>query len=328
MSKALILGVSGQFGSYMADLLLSKGYIVVGATRRRSEDKFERVEHLRKHPNFYLETIDILDSGVLRRKLYEEHFDEIYLAAAQSHVGLSWKEPYNTGLITGLGVTNVLDAVRDVSSWSRLWFAGSSEQFGRVLETPQNEKTPFNPLSPYAAAKVYGFNMVKIYRESFGLFCCSSIMFNSESPRRSSQFVTKKITEAVARIKYHKGGELKLGSLDTKRDWSHVKDTVRGAWLMLQQDMPNDFVFASGRTHTIKDFLRLAFGSVGLDWQDYVVQDEGLMRPNEVNLLLGDAEKAADVLGWRPEISFEELVKEMVSYDMVAYEKKMNAGAV
>jgi GDPmannose 4,6-dehydratase len=316
MKTAAVFGSSGQFGSYAVDYLLALGYRVIACTRRRSDDSLKRLSLAIGHPNLVLETVDILDSGVLNRLLTKYQPDELYHAAAQSHVHLSWHEPYHTGFVTGLGTTNVLEAIRQSSPKTRMWFAGSSEQFGKVLETPQNERTSFNAQSPYAAAKCYAFDMVRIYRQSYGLFTCSSIMFNNESPRRSPQFVTKKITESVARIKLAGGGKVKLGNLCSQRDWGHTKDYVIGAHLMLQQDVPDDFVFATGRTHSIKDFLSLAFGAVGLNWEEHVEIDPALIRPAEVDLLLGDASKARDILGWEPKITFEQLVSEMVQSDM------------
>jgi len=316
MKTAVVTGCSGQFGSYMSEFLIAKGYEVIGLVRRRSDDSIQRLESIKDHPNFSIQVVDVLDSGAMSRFLSRHKPHELYHAAAQSFVHLSWDEPYHTGLVTGLGVTNVLESVRNNSRNTKVWFAGSSEQFGRVLETPQKETTPFNPLSPYAAAKVYGYEMVKIYRESYGMFCCSSIMFNNESPRRGLQFVTRKISDAVARIKVHGGGRLALGNLEAKRDWSHTLDFVKAAWLMLQQDTPSDFVLSSGQTHSIKDFLEEAFSYVGLDWREHVVQDERFMRPNDVQLLLGDSTKAREILGWKPAYDFRSLVREMVDADL------------
>lgn len=323
MSKvAVITGLSGQFGSYMAEFLLAKNYQVVGTARRRSDNSLERLPRaVIENPNFILETVDILDSGALNRLLDRWKPHELYHAAAQSFVHLSWDEPYHTSLTTGLGVTNVLEAVRQRSPETKMWFAGSSEQFGRVLETPQKETTPFNPLSPYAAAKVYAYHMVKLYRESYNLFVCSSIMFNNESPRRGLQFVTRKITDAVAKIKLSGGGKVYLGNLDAKRDWSHTLDFVEGAWLMLQQSIPDDYVLASGETHSIKEFLEIAFGVVELDWNEYVQVDDKFKRPNDVQLLLGDASKAKAKLGWEPKYPFDLLVKEMVLADLERHRK-------
>lgn len=313
---ALIFGFGGQFGSYMAEFLLSKDYFVVGVLRRRSDDSVKRVEHLLSEDNLKIEHGDILDCASINRliKLYKP--DEIYHAAAQSQVHLSWLEPVHTSQVTGFSIVNLLEAIREFSPGSKLWFAGSSEQFGKVLESPQNEETGFYPRSPYACAKVYAFSMVRVYRESYGLFACSSIMFNNESPRRSPQFVTRKITQAVAQIKVSGGGCIKLGNLLSKRDWSHTKDMVIGAWLMLQKPEPKDYVFASGRTHSIEDFLTLAFSKVDLNWKDYVIQDPALFRPAEVDLLLGDSTKAKLELGWEPQITFEEMVAEMIDNDL------------
>lgn len=316
IKKAIVTGATGQFGSYMIEFLLNKNYLVIGTVRRRSDDSLTRIEHLLKHDRLRIETIDILDSGALGRLLDKEKPDELYHAAAQSFVHLSWDEPYHTSLVTGLGTTNILEAIRHNSPDTKIWFAASSEQFGRVLEIPQRETTPFNPLSPYAAAKCYSYHMVKLYRESYNLFACSAIMFNNESPRRGLQFVTRKITDAVAKIKIAGGGSLSLGNLDARRDWSFTGDFVEAAWRMLQQNTADDFVLSSGETHSIKEFLEIAFSHVGLKWENYVSIDEKFKRPNDVQLLLGDSSKARKILGWKPTYTFEALIREMVDSDL------------
>ena len=315
---AVVTGATGQFSSYMIPFLLKKGYRVIGTVRRNSTNCLHRIKSLLNHPDFQLETVDILDSGALYRCISENKPDELYHSAAQSFVKLSWDEPYNTSLITGLGVTNVLEAVRNGNYNTKVWFAASSEMFGKVIETPQSIKTPLNPSSPYAAAKCYGYHMVKIYRESYkDFYCCSSIMFNNESKNRGIEFVTRKITDGVARIKLGMDDSITLGNLDAQRDWSHTYDIVRGAWLQLQQDIPQDFVFSSNETHSIREFLSIAFARAGIDnWEKYIKQDERFMRPNDVNLLLGDSSEARKILGWSPIYSFKDLVHEMVDADI------------
>lgn len=316
MVTGLITGVNGQCGSYMADLLISKGYKVVGVSRRRSGGGDWRIRHLYNHPNFHLVYGDVTDSGSLQRIVKEHMPDEMYNFAAQSFVGLSWSEPFHTGYVTALGVTNCLEAIKLVHPGCKFFQASSSEMFGKVQETPQKETTPFYPRSPYGVAKLYGYWITKNYRESYGLHASNGIMFNNESRRRGLEFVTRKITDGVAQIKTGKSRQLTLGNLDPQRDWSHSADFMEAAWLMLQQDEPDDYVLSSQETHSIKEFLSLAFSRVGLDWQDYVVQDEKFFRPAEVDLLLGDSSKARSKLGWRPKFTFNQLVEEMVDADL------------
>lgn len=315
---AVVTGLTGQFSSYMVPYLLSKGYTVVGTTRRRSDDSsFRLTDEILKHPNFILETVDILDSGALNRLLSKWKPHEFYHAAAQSFVKLSWDEAYHTGLATGLSIVNVLEAIRQCSPDTKLWFAGSSEQFGRVLETPQSETTGFAPLSPYAASKCYAYHMVKIYRESFGLFACSAIMFNYESKNRGIQFVTRKVTDIAARIYLNGGvGELSMGNLEARRDWSHCSDMVNGAHLMLQNSIPTDYVLSSDVTYTVREFVDKAFKHVGLDYRNHVVYDEKYARPNDVDLLLGNSSKIRKELGWSPKYNLDMIVAEMVDADL------------
>lgn len=313
---ALITGVTGQTGSYIADHLLELGYQVVGVTRRRSGGGDWRIVHLLNKPNFILECGDVLDSGSLCRLMAKYKPDEVYNMAAQSYVGLSWHEPYHTGMVTGLGVTNVLEAIRLHSPKTKFLQASSSEMFGNVQEVPQTEKTPHYPRSPYGIAKVYAYWMTVNYRESHGMFCCNAIGFNHESPRRGLEFVTRKVTNGVATIKHNNGGVLKLGNLDVSRDWSHAADFARGYHLALQRDVPDDYIFASGDEWKLQDFLAMAFARVGLNWKSYVEQDPSLIRPAEVHRLLGNPAKARELLGWKPKYSFTDLVNEMVDADM------------
>ncbi len=312
--KALITGITGQDGSYLAELLLGKGYKVWGMVRRSSTETFERIDHLRDR--LELVQADLLDPSSLAQALGEVQPEEIYNLAAQSFVPTSWSQPTLTGEFTGLGVVRMLEAMRVACPGARFYQASSSEMFGKVREVPQNELTPFHPRSPYAVAKTYGHYITVNYRESFDLFAVSGILFNHESPRRGREFVTRKITDAVARIKLGQSKELRLGNLDAQRDWGYAGDYVRAMWLMLQQDRPEDYVIATGQTHSVKEFLEIAFDHVGLHWQDYVVQDPRFMRPAEVDQLVGDASKARQVLDWEPSVSFEELVRTMVDADL------------
>lgn len=316
---AVITGVNGQDGSYLADILLEKGYRVVGVTRRRSVGGLDNVQHVQGNPNFILERGDITDSGSLHSIVDKWQPDEFYNLAAQSFVGLSWKEPYHTGQVTGLGVLNCLEALRHVKPDTKFYQASSSEMFGKVRETPQRESTPFHPRSPYGVAKVYGYWITTNYRESYGMFACNGILFNHESPRRGLEFVTRKITDAAARIKHNGGGRLGLGNLDSRRDWGHARDYMEAAWLMLQQDTPDDYVVATGKAHSIRDLLDAAFEAVDLNWEDYVYVDERFVRPAEVDLLLGDSTKAREQLGWQPKYDFRALVEEMVKSDLERY---------
>ncbi|MBD3222662.1 GDP-mannose 4,6-dehydratase [bacterium] len=312
--KALITGITGQDGSYLAELLLDKGYKVWGMVRRSSTETFERIDHLRDR--LELVQADLLDPSSLAQALGEVEPEEIYNLAAQSFVPTSWSQPTLTGEFTGLGVVRMLEAMRVACPGAKFYQASSSEMFGKVREVPQNELTAFHPRSPYAVAKTYGHYITVNYRESFDLFAVSGILFNHESPRRGREFVTRKITDAVARIKLGQTNELRLGNLDAQRDWGYAGDYVRAMWLMLQQDRPEDYVIATGQTHSVKQFLEIAFDHVGLHWQDYVVQDPRFMRPAEVDQLVGDAGKARTQLDWEPSVSFEDLVRMMVDADL------------
>ena len=314
MKKALITGITGQDGSYIAELLLSKGYQVTGMVRRASTETFERISHFKDKID--LRQADLLDQFSLVKILDDVQPDEIYNLAAMSFVPTSWTQPVLTGEFTALGVTRVLEAMRMVCPKARFYQASSSEMFGKVIETPQTENTPFYPRSPYGVAKAYGHFITVNYRESYNLYALSGILFNHESPRRGKEFVTRKITDAVARIKLGKQKELRMGNLDAKRDWGFAGDYVRAMWLMLQQDTPDDYVVATGETHSVREFLEIAFGHLDLNFEDYVVIDPEFIRPAEVELLLGNPAKARDNLGWKPEVSFEQLVTRMVEADM------------
>jgi GDPmannose 4,6-dehydratase len=314
MKKAVITGITGQDGSYLAELLLSKGYQVTGMVRRASTESFDRIAHFKDQ--IALRQADLLDQFSLVKLLDEVQPDEIYNLAAMSLVPTSWSQPVLTGEFTALGVTKVLEALRMVCPKARFYQASSSEMFGKVLETPQTETTPFYPRSPYGVAKAYGHFITVNYRESYNLFAVSGILFNHESPRRGKEFVTRKISDAVARIKLGTLKELRMGNLDAKRDWGFAGDYVRAMWLMLQPDVADDFVVATGRTHSVRDFLQIAFSHVGLNYEDYVVIDPEFIRPAEVELLLGNPAKATQILGWKPEVSFEQLVTLMVDADL------------
>jgi len=316
---AIITGATGQDASYLADLLLEKNYKVVGISRRRSGGGDWRIKHLYDHPDYIYEQGDITDSGSITRIVRKYQPDEFYNLAAQSHVGISFKEPYHTGMVTGLGVAVCLEALRNEKPDTRFYQASSSEMFGKVKETPQREDTPFYPRSPYGVAKVYGYWLTRNYRDSYNMFAANGILFNHESPRRGLEFVTRKITDGIAQIYTGHSDKLSLGNLDSKRDWGHAKDYMEAAWLMLQQDAPDDFVISTGATHSIRDLLDAAFEYVGLDWTEYVVQDPRFMRPAEVDLLLGDSTKAKEVLGWKPHYDFKSLVEDMVDADLKRY---------
>ncbi len=321
---ALITGITGQDGSYLAELLLEKGYRVAGMVRRASTDNLHRIEHLRSRVE--LHQADLLDQTSLSGVLARVKPDEIYNLAAMSFVPTSWTQPVLTAEFTALGVTRLLEAVRHVCPQARLYQASSSEMFGKVRETPQRETTPFHPRSPYGVAKVFGHCITVNYRESYGLFACSGILFNHESPRRGLEFVTRKITHGVARIKLGLAQELRLGNLDARRDWGFAGDYVKAMWLMLQQDRPDDYVVATGETHTVEEFVRLAFDHVGLDWKQYVVVDPQFYRPAEVDLLLGDPTRARQELGWEPEVAFPQLVTMMVDADLATLRAQAPAG--
>ena len=316
--RALITGITGQDGSYLAEFLLDKGYEVIGMVRRSSTLNFQRIEHIQD--KLTLVSGDMLDQISLINLIETHRPHEVYNLAAQSFVQTSWEQPVFTGEVTGLGVTRILDAVRMVDPDIRFYQASSSEMFGKVREKPQKETTPFYPRSPYGVAKVYGHWITVNYRESYNLFAVSGICFNHESPRRGLEFVTKKIVHSAARIKKGLDKELRLGNLDAQRDWGYAPDYVRGMWLMLQQDVAEDFVLATGKTHSVERFVKLAFDAVGLKWKDYVVQDPRFMRPAEVDLLVGDYSKAKKKLGWEAETSFEELVQLMVEAELKVLE--------
>jgi GDPmannose 4,6-dehydratase len=313
---ALITGVTGQDGSYLAEWLLDRGYRVCGMVRRASTENFQRIEHLRDRIELY--QADLLDPTSLTGLLARTRPDEVYNLAAMSFVPTSWDQPVLTAEFTAVGVTRLLDALRQVCPKARFYQASSSEMFGKVHETPQRETTPFHPRSPYGVAKVYGHYLTVNYRESYGLFACSGILFNHESPRRGLEFVTRKITHGVARIKLGLASELRLGNLEARRDWGFAGDYVKAMWLMLQQEKPDDYVVGTGETHRVEDFVRIAFGHAGLDWRRHVVVDPQFYRPAEVDLLLADPSKARGALGWRPEMAFEKLVTTMVDSDIAA----------
>jgi GDPmannose 4,6-dehydratase len=312
--RALITGVTGQDGSYLAELLLAKGYEVYGLVRRSSVKKFDRIETI--IDDIKLMEGDLTDQSSLDSLIHGVQPDEVYNMAAQSFVPVSWNQPVLTGDVTGLGVIRMLEAIRRHRPGARFLQASSSEMFGKVQETPQTEKTTFYPRSPYGAAKVFAHYITVNYRESYGLFACSAIGFNHESPRRGLEFVTRKVTHQVAKIKCGLARKLLMGNLDAKRDWGFAGDYVYAMWLMLQQPEPEDYVLATGQTHSIRELLDVAFGTVGLDWKNYVEVDPKLIRPAEVDVLCGDATKARQKLGWRPQVSFEELIKTMVEADL------------
>ncbi|MEW6578092.1 MAG: GDP-mannose 4,6-dehydratase [Chloroflexota bacterium] len=312
--RALITGITGQDGSYLAEFLLEQSYEVFGLVRRTSTVNFSRIDHIQDRLN--LIPGDMLDQTSLQLALQQCEPDEVYNLAAQSFVQTSWTQPVFTGDVTALGVTRLLDAIRHVNPAIRFYQASSSEMFGKVREVPQRETTPFYPRSPYGVAKVYGHWITVNYRESYGLHATSGILFNHESPRRGLEFVTRKVTHNVAKIKLGMAGELRLGNLDARRDWGYAGDYVRAMWLMLQQDKAEDYVIATGETHSVEELVTVAFEYVGLDWRRYVVQDPRFMRPAEVDLLVGDASKAGKVLGWEPKITFTRLIHMMVDADL------------
>lgn len=314
---ALITGITGQDGSYLAELLLSKGYEVHGLVRRAATPSTERIDHILDRLTLHVG--ELTDQTSLVDAMESSQADEVYNLAAQSFVGDSWTIPVSTGDVDGLGVTRLLEAIRRVKPSARFYQAATSEMYGKVHEVPQRESTPFHPRSPYGVAKVYGFYITVNYRESYGLHASNGILFNHESPRRGLEFVTRKITNQVARIKLGLASELSLGNLDSKRDWGFAGDYVEMMWRMLQQDSPDDYVAATGETHTVREFCEIAFGHVGLDYDKYVKVDERFVRPAEVDLLLGDPAKAKAVLGWEPKVSFRELVEMMVDADLARH---------
>ena len=327
MKKALVTGITGQDGSYLTELLLSKGYEVHGIIRRASTFNTERIDHLYQDPHvngikLFLHYGDIADSTNLIKLLYRVQPDEIYHLAAQSHVRVSFDIPEYTGDVTGIGTIRILEAIRETGLKSKFYQASSSEMFGKVQEVPQRETTPFYPRSPYGAAKVYAYWVTVNYRESYGMFACNGILFNHESPRRGETFVTRKVTRAVARIKHGLEQKLYLGNLDARRDWGYAKEYAEAMWLMLQQGQPDDYVIATGETHSIRDLLDEAFGYAGLDWKKSVDIDPRYYRPVEVDFLLGDASKAKVKLGWEAKTKFRDLVRLMVDADMELAEKE------
>jgi len=320
--RALITGITGQDGSYLAEFLLEQGYEVYGMLRRSSVEKLDRIEHIKNRIRFV--QADLLDQLSIINAVRQAKPSEIYNLAAMSFVPTSWHQPVLTGEFTGLGVTRMLEAVRLVDKNIKFYQASSSEMFGKVREVPQNENTPFYPRSPYGVAKVYGHYMTVNYRESYDIFASSGILFNHESPRRGLEFVTRKVTNAVARIKLGLQDCLYLGNLDSKRDWGYAKDYIEAIWLMLQQDEAEDFVISTGKTHSVKEWVQAAFSSLDLDWEKYVKLDKRFLRPAEVDLLVGDSTKARMKLDWEPRVSFEELVRIMVEHDYDMLKKKNN----
>ena len=317
MKSALITGVTGQDGSYLAELLLKKDYEVHGIVRRSSSSNFERIKHIQD--DITLVQGDLLDQNSLIAAIEGSRPDEVYNLGAQSFVPTSWNQPVLTGEFTALGVTRMLEAIRLVNKKIRFYQASSSEMFGKVAEVPQNEQTVFYPRSPYGVAKLYAHWITVNYRESYDMFCCSGILFNHESPRRGLEFVTRKVSNAVARIKMGLSNELRMGNLDAKRDWGFAGDFVEAMWLMLQQDEPEDYVISTDETHSVKELVEIAFEHAGLNWKDYVVIDPKFVRPAEVDLLLGDSTKARNKLKWQTKVGFEELVRMMVDYDVERY---------
>lgn len=317
--RVLITGITGQDGSYLAEFLLDKGYEVIGMLRRSSTINFERIQHIQDR--LTLVSGDLMDQISIIDIIKTHRPDEIYNLAAQSFVQTSWVQPVFTGEVTALGVTRILDAIRLVDPDIHFYQASTSEMFGKVHESPQTEQTPFYPRSPYGVAKLYGHWITVNYRESYDLFACSGICFNHESPRRGQEFVTRKISRGAARIKYHLEKELRLGNLEAKRDWGYTPDYVRGMWMILQQDQPEDYVMATGQTHTVRQFAEHAFDYLGLDYRDYVIQDPNLMRPAEVDVLVGNPTKARQNLGWEAQTSFDELVRLMVDAEVKFIEK-------
>ncbi|OGV59570.1 MAG: GDP-mannose 4,6-dehydratase [Lentisphaerae bacterium RIFOXYC12_FULL_60_16] len=324
--KALITGITGQDGSYLADFLLDQGYQVYGMVRRASTENFDRIAHIKNR--ITLVQADLLDELSLMGMLEQVRPDEIYNLAAMSFVPTSWSQPILTGEFTGIGVVRMLEAVRRVCPKSRFYQASSSEMFGKVREVPQTELTPFYPRSPYGVSKVYGHYITVNYRESYNLFAVSGILFNHESPRRGREFVTRKVTDGVARIKLGLARSISMGNIDSQRDWGFAGDYVQAMWRMLQQKTPDDFVIATGKAHSVRELLRVAFERVDLDWKDYVVVDPKLIRPAEVDQLLGDSSKARRVLKWKPSVTFEQLVHMMVEADMERVRQEIAQGAL
>jgi GDPmannose 4,6-dehydratase len=321
MPTALITGINGQDGSYLAETLLKKGYRVIGLVRRSSTQNYERIEHLLD--DITIVQGDLHDQGSLLALLEEHEPAEVYNLAAQSFVAVSWSQAVLTGEVTALGVTRLLEAIRFVNPKIRFYQASSSEMFGKVIEVPQNENTPFYPRSPYGVAKVYAHWITINYRESFDMFAASGILFNHESPRRGLEFVTRKITDGAARIKLGLARTLSLGNLESRRDWGYAGDYVEAMWMMLQRERPENFVVGTGETHSVREFCEIAFGCLGLDYNEFVVQDERFYRPAEVDLLVADPSKARSLLGWEPSVTFRELVEMMVSSDLERISKQI-----
>jgi GDPmannose 4,6-dehydratase len=328
MKKALITGVNGMDGSHLADFLLEKGYEVYGVERRSSVKNRTNTSHLERNDMFHFLTADMTDQNSLYRALRNSEPDEVYNLAAQSFVGSSWNIPMQTSDVNGLGVLRMLEAIReyqhDTDRKVKFYQASTSEMFGKMVENPSKETTPFYPRSPYGVAKLYSFWMVKNYRESHGMFACNGILFNHESERRGIEFVTRKISEGVAKIKLDLADSIALGNLDARRDWGYAPDYVEGMWLMMQQDEPDDFVLATGVSHSIREFLDIAFDEIGIDnWENFVTQDPQFFRPAEVDVLRGDATKAKEILGWEPKTRFNELVRKMVRSDLALIQRKL-----
>jgi GDPmannose 4,6-dehydratase len=322
--RALITGITGQDGSYLAEFLLEKGYEVFGILRRSSTTNFERLQDIRDH--IQMISGDLLDQNSLMEAVRTARPDEVYNLAAQSFVPTSWNQPVLTAEFTALGVTRLLEAVRVVRPEARVYQASSSEMFGKAREVPQNENTPFHPRSPYGVAKVYGHWIAVNYRESYGLYTCSGILFNHESPRRGLEFVTRKVSDGVARVKSGLAERIVLGNLEARRDWGFAGDYVKAMWLMLQRDTPADYVVATGVTHSVRDLVEVAFSHVGLAWEEHVATDPSLLRPAEVDILRGNSKKAEEELGWRPEVDFEGLVRMMVDADLEQVESQRGSG--
>ncbi|MBV8203620.1 MAG: GDP-mannose 4,6-dehydratase [Candidatus Eremiobacteraeota bacterium] len=320
--RALITGITGQDGSYLAEFLLERGYQVFGLTRRSSTNSFDRIAHI--IDKVTLLSGDLLDEHSIASAIRESQPDEIYNLAAQSFVPTSWSQPVLTAEFTAVGVGRLLEAMRAAKPEARFYQASSSEMFGKVQQTPQTETTPFYPRSPYGVAKVFGHWITVNYRESYGLFACSGMLFNHESARRGLEFVTRKVTDGVARIKLGKTHELRMGNLDAKRDWGFAGDYVRAMWLMLQQDEPDDYVIATGETRTVGELVETAFSYAGLDWRKYVVLDPKFIRPAEVDILVGDASKAHRKLGWTPEVTFKQMIEQMVDADLERHARSLS----
>lgn len=319
--RALITGVTGQDGSYLSEFLLEQGYEVYGVVRRSSTVNLERIQHLQDRVE--LLHADLLDQNSLLNAVRDADPQEVYNLAAQSFVPTSWSQPVLTGEFTALGVTRILEAIRVHNPEIRFYQASTSEMFGKAEEVPQNERTPFHPRSPYGVAKVYGHWITVNYRESYGMYTCSGILFNHESPRRGMEFVTRKVTQGVARIKLGLQEELHLGNLDAKRDWGYTGDYVQAMWMMLQRGEPDDYVIATGTLHSVRDLVETAFSYAGLDWNEYVVVDPKFIRPADVDILLGDASKAREEIGWEPQVGFEEMIRMMVDQDLAQVERQM-----